>query len=226
MYTDMIQENIGMSAQSLKDRVVRNEKTIQTGYYDKYILCQQCENEMLGGLDRYGANVIYHGVGVQMDHGKEVDGIRPLFVKGIDYDKFKIFLLSILWRAHISNNPFFENIRLGKDAEPIRQAILNNLHVDESVYKVQMFALKYSSTELFKMVITPIRMTALGADYYTFIINGLVYFINMQLADEPSFFAKGFLRNNGSVVITELNPDLALGFLRSYFKVGPNGLRV
>ena len=49
MYTDMIQENIGMSAQSLKDRVVRNEKTIQTGYYDKYILCQQCENEMLGG---------------------------------------------------------------------------------------------------------------------------------------------------------------------------------
>ena len=79
-----------------------------------------------------------------------------------------------MWRAHISNNPFFENIRLGKNAEPIRQAILNNLHVDESVYKVQMFALKYSSTELFKMVITPIRMTALGADYYTFIINGLV----------------------------------------------------
>jgi len=101
---------------------------------------------------------------------------------------------------------------------------LNSSHVDENIYKVQIFALKINPAELYRILVTPIRATALGADYFNFIINGFAYFINMQLMDEPSFFAKGFLRNDGSVEVHELEPSLSQWFLRSYFKIPIEGV--
>jgi hypothetical protein len=225
MYGGMHDENRSMTAQSLKEKVVRSGKPVQQGIFDKYVLCQSCENDILGSLDRYGANILFQGNGMSATHGIEKDGIKPLFVSGIDYDKFKTFLISILWRAHISANPFFENIDLGVEAEVLRQIVLNTSHVDEGIYKVCIFALKYSPTELHRIVITPMRVTALGADFYAFIINGLAYFINMQRSDEPSFFTKGFLRNGGSVEVHQLDAKLSQWFLRSYFKVGQEGVR-
>jgi hypothetical protein len=227
MYGNMFDDGKTVVPQSLKDNVVSSGKTIQTGYYDKYIICQHCENDILGKLDRYGANVLYKGNNdLKANHGPKKDGLRPLFVTGIEYDNFKVFLLSILWRAHISINPFFENIDLAASAEIIRKTVLNNLHVDDSVYRVQIFALKYNPTELQKIVVSPLRIVADGADFYAFIINGVAYLINMQLVDEPSFFAKGFLRNDGSVEVHELDQPLAIWFLRSFFKIGLEGVQV
>src|SRR6266700_7092076 len=91
MYAGMHDENRSMVGQSLKDKVVRNEKPRQQGYYDKYVLYQHCENDILGSLYRYGANILYQGKGINANHGIEVDGIRSFFVTGINYDKFKTF---------------------------------------------------------------------------------------------------------------------------------------
>jgi hypothetical protein len=46
-------------------------------------------------------------------------------VKDIDYSRFKLFVLSMLWRASVSSQPFFARIQLGK-YEPIIAEMLRN----------------------------------------------------------------------------------------------------
>lgn len=52
-------------------------------------------------------------------------GNTGLGLKGIDYRSFKLFLLSILWRAGVSGRPEYREIRLGKYAERLRQMLLD-----------------------------------------------------------------------------------------------------
>jgi hypothetical protein len=44
----------------------------------------------------------------------------------VDYEKFKLFLLSVLWRMSVSRLEFFAKVRLGRHEETLRLALLAN----------------------------------------------------------------------------------------------------
>lgn len=76
------------------------------GVYDQDILCAKCDG-LLGNLDKYGLELCRrfpakHRV---IDNYFEMDGI--------DGDRFATFILSILWRASISNRPELAYVSLG-----------------------------------------------------------------------------------------------------------------
>src|SRR5690554_1024049 len=71
------------------------------------LLCASCETQ-LSVHERY-VNLLFTGQ-TQINVSRKGSLIE---VNGIDYRHFRLFGMSILWRAHVSNLPFFAAVDLG-----------------------------------------------------------------------------------------------------------------
>jgi hypothetical protein len=103
-----------------------------SGEYEKGLLCEVCDNEIIGQYESYGKIVMF-GSDKEKDelllsvtqHFKDASGAEFSICYNLDYGKFKLFLLSILWRMSISSRPMFNTCKLQDDEEEkLRQMIL------------------------------------------------------------------------------------------------------
>jgi len=101
-----------------------------TGEFERGILCKDCESR-ISEFETYGANFVFNRSLTNIIRREFVNqhGLKFLETSGSGYDyvKFKLYLLTILWRAAISSRPFFSNVLLSvDDEENMRQMIINN----------------------------------------------------------------------------------------------------
>ena len=105
-------------------------ETIQSGIFDRDILCAQCD-AILGRLDEYGYTV-FKSFPTDKDH-LVVDRDRMPIGYDLRCDnvqKAQKFLLSVLWRASVTKHDFFSRVSLGDKYENKIRRIINN---DEKV---------------------------------------------------------------------------------------------
>ena len=131
MYKGMENDRNKIGVSILKNNL-KTETEIEYRYFDKDILCLDCERVKLSQLDNYGNRVLF-GDQKMNDPFKsitlEYSEMKVCVIENFDYLKFKLFLLSVLWRADKSKHVFFENVNLSSRSEVIRQAILSkDLH--------------------------------------------------------------------------------------------------
>lgn len=88
----------------------------QKGIREK-LLCNECEGKLLL-WEKYAREILLGGAGVTVQRDGEL-----LILSGLDYDKFKLFQLSILWRASVSTHPMFSKVNLGPHEERIRKFV-------------------------------------------------------------------------------------------------------
>ena len=107
--------------------------------YEGNILCENCDSKIIGRLDDYFSKFI---------HGEFKSAIPPRFERMdnrdiivrendpiYDYERFKLFLLSLLWRTSISSRPLFGQIKLTPEVEEdLRQRILGQLPGEPELY--------------------------------------------------------------------------------------------
>ena len=101
---------------------------VPTGEYDQNILCAECDNVRIGQFEHYASKVLYGGKLAVSEFPTFINQVNPhgmkyTYCQNINYKKFKLFLLSILWRASISKRDFFSSVSLGPHEEIIRQMI-------------------------------------------------------------------------------------------------------
>jgi hypothetical protein len=93
------------------------------GVYDSTILCAACEARF-GPWDDYAARVLINELDAELRplsaNGEILAFLRPSF----DYEKLKLFFISVLWRAAVSSMPYFASVRLGPHEEMTRLAVL------------------------------------------------------------------------------------------------------
>lgn len=104
-------------ALSLRSGVV-GPRQIQQGLRED-LLCQECEGH-LSRLETYFANVWYNPPKLP----RTLDG-PVVTVPGLDYTQFKLFHLSILWRAGVSSLPAFQSTQLGPHEAILRRMLLD-----------------------------------------------------------------------------------------------------
>ena len=99
--------------------------------YESDILCKECEEGVIGRLDDYAAKLIHNKFPIksifrlEQINGKECSVLENC--PNYDYACFKLFLLSLLWRASITSRPFFKAIQLNSQVEEdLRKMVLNN----------------------------------------------------------------------------------------------------
>lgn len=84
------------------------------------LLCEECE-QLLNKYDSYFANEWY-AKGLGPSEARE-----ELFeIKGLDYHRFKLFHMSILWRAGVASRAEFREVDLGQHESRLRELILDD----------------------------------------------------------------------------------------------------
>lgn len=172
--------------------VYLNPKQAQFKYNSEYeggILCQDCDTSVIGKLEDY-ADKFLHGKfpnqatpRIELINGQEcvVRENDPTY----DYKRFKLFLLSMLWRASISSRPFFQQVRLGqKVQEDLRKMILEGKPGEPDEYACFICMPPLMPTPdggrglyTYDMpTMSPIIATTEGIEMCRFVIEGTHYF--------------------------------------------------
>ncbi|MFC1532544.1 hypothetical protein ACFLZG_04380 [Thermodesulfobacteriota bacterium] len=151
-------------------------KPRQSGAYDKKILCEDCDNKVLGGLERYASLVFFGGIELDIKKSNLAEDFSIyLDIKGVDYIKFKLFLLSILWGAGISSLPIFSDINLGKHQEILRDKIISNNPGNSNEYLCAIFTYLHNKQLPHQIVAKPGAIINGEQRIYAFLISGILF---------------------------------------------------
>jgi hypothetical protein len=153
-------------------------KRAPIGAYDSF-LCADCEN-LFNAWDAYATSFLLNGSNFKVEI-HDAGGLCGYRVSNFDYAKLKLFGLSVLWRASVCKNPFFNNVSLGEVHEPIiRDLILNKQPGAYDKYPVVLF--KFDERPASKTISNPIMLrTKSRVNFYKFYMGG---FTLMTIVDQ------------------------------------------
>lgn len=173
---------------------------MRKGFYDR-LLCKKCE-EIIQTYEDHGKFILY---------GK----MKPLLKQGINsysgsdynYYKFKLFIMSLLWRASITKRIECKSVALEEKEELFRSILLNRTEVATNNHPI-LIAQGYINYEITEGIFLEPSLRNFKNDdleAYTFIIDGII----MQYigsTSNKSFLDKCSLKLN-SIFIGNQNLD-------------------
>ena len=89
----------------------------QKGFREK-MLCRECEDK-LNKWETYAAQVFFGGTELSMEKMNNF-----IIIRDIEYTRFKLFQLSLIWRAGASKLQQFSNVNLGPHEEKLRSMLV------------------------------------------------------------------------------------------------------
>jgi hypothetical protein len=198
-----------MHAIAIKESELKQLGGRKTGEFDKFILCQFCDNEKIGSLDTYASLILYDGYPKTVQSRGQTDGTKYTYFGEIDYTRFKLFLLSILWRASISNRPLFREVKLGPHEEQIRQMLLHDDPGEQLRYPCLMMTYRHLKDLPGDIVTQPSRSRVNGGHAYKFLIGGMIYIFFVSKHAIPVALTDFAINPKGEVKIIHTSPRLA-----------------
>ncbi len=216
MYKSLLEKDRKLVNVNLNN--LQQKKYMQTGYTEANLLCAECDNEILGSLERFASNHIYMQPSVnsgvtRVNYGGNHEHIPYIRYENLDYVQTKLFFLSILWRCHISKNIFFSEVNLGFHSDIIRKMILESNPGKDDDYEVILILIETDNARPSKSVIDPSKIKKNGNTFYVFHINEIMYHFNISKHNKLDLFTKGSIRRDNIMDIAILKGMEA----RNYF---------
>lgn len=159
------------------------------GKYDKEILCSECDNY----INKIGENFVSKIYEVLLDGTQPTTGVKVNQIPkrkminqvpghlaeyhfcNLDYKKFKMFYLSLLWKSSISHLDEFKEVNLGKHEEVLRNMIKMENPGEIKDYPVLIFNFREDVSILEEVINLPKKHKDSKGTIYLFHINGLMY---------------------------------------------------
>ncbi|WP_148225274.1 hypothetical protein [Methylovorus sp. MP688] len=175
-------------------------RDIQKGLWE-HMLCSDCEIKISKWED-YARHAL---TGSKKASITVVETIKGIGVKlaGIDYHKFKLFQLSVLWRAHVAKGPFFSAVDLGDHAEPLRLMLLNETPGLSKEYGCVMSSVVDNNAVITDIIEQPLKTMLGGVDCFRFLFGGLLWAFPLS-KEAPSHLDDYYLQPNGMLVCATL----------------------
>jgi hypothetical protein len=166
------------------------EHYIQKGLRE-HLLCKECETKF-SQYEGYSSKIL-HSLPI-----KSMSSQNPYIeLTNIDYLKFKLFQLSILWRSSIAKGPMFSAINLGQKHE-------NNIHrmlLTEDPGKYYQYGclilIIQNPEKLDKLIWSPIKDRIEGHICYRFLISGIFWYFFVTSHSENNPYRYCFLSEEG-----------------------------
>lgn len=178
----------------------------QKGLREK-LLCDKCEQQ-ISRYEGYAKKVLKGGIALEFQtKGNFIE------VSGLNYQLFKLFELSILWRAGVSSLPFFEDVTLGPHEEILRKMLLEENPGEVRDYGCLMFGLKDKSV-VADLMVQPERIRFDGINSYRFVFGGFhwQYIISSH---NSAKYSPAFIQPSGSQIFLVKNIFEA-GYIKSF----------
>ncbi len=166
----------------------------QKGLKEK-LLCDECEQK-LSVWEGYARKILKGGVPLTT----RTEG-NVILIEGIDYRQFKLFQLSVLWRAGVSSLQFFEYVDLGPHEEVLRRQLVEENPGIASRYPSIMFGLKYEGGVLADLMIQPKQTKLYGRVAYNFVFGGFLWAFSVSRQELPQNLISTTLSEEGKTAI-------------------------
>lgn len=176
-----------------------NKALLQKGIREK-LLCDDCEHFLNNQYEKpfcdfwFGKNILPRKLPRE-----------PYIITGIDYKKFKLFHLSLLFRAGVSSLGEFNQVSLGPHEEKLRIMILNNRLESNSFYSIG--AVHINNNENHKnhfLIISPCKTRFMEYTSYMFTFGGCAW--NYMLSSHTHAKADEImLKNDGTLPLISVN---------------------
>lgn len=151
-------------------------KRAPIGVYDKTILCEACEKRF-GTWDDYAQSLLLQDF--QNAHTlKNGNDIYGYVFDNFDYDKLKLFFISVLWRASISTLKFYENVQLNVFEEVAKDHIQNNNPGTIDDFSVMLAY--FDELEGRRIILNPQQTRIENVNYYQFYLTGFIAYIKVD----------------------------------------------
>jgi hypothetical protein len=194
-------------------------KKVQSGIYESDILCQKCDNNVIGtNYESYARKAIYGGALPESECPEcdTIGDVKPVLTicRNVDYRKYKLFLLSVLWRSHHCTDEFFNEIKLqSENEERIRNMILSGNPGEYNDFPVCIATFAAADTIPPDLMITPHRMEAEGLITHTFIFGGMVYLFFEGLNIQQQQIEFMVMRPDNILKVYHFNDKMGWDFL-------------
>jgi hypothetical protein len=176
------------------------------------LLCDDCESKF-SKFERYASLVHNGGIPLAVEsHG------RLLVIQGIDYLQFKLFQLSVLWRASVSTLKLFEKVSLGPHEERLRLRLLAENPGEPTEYGCIMWGITLAPGEPAGLMMQPMRLRQNSFVTYKFVFGGVmwVYFVSSRNPGYP--YDQCMLSREGKAIL-QVRGIEEMGDLRKFMEV-------
>lgn len=200
-------------------RDIRKIKHIGDSMYDSDILCRECDNNIIGSLETYASQVISGGKQTRNIRSNTYynDEIEWTEIYGIDYDKFKLWLLSIIWRSSIADNKISDVSLSTEQNEDIRRRLISGKAGNPHDYPFLILTCIREDDRYSQLITQPTEIrTESGYVGYQFYLTGLLFsiYINNTYYDLPNWIMDGTLDNKGVLRMIHLSVSKMDDFLK------------
>jgi len=182
----------------------------QKGIREK-LLCEDCE-QLISRWEKYVCDVFFGGVEIKISHDRE-----KVVLQNIDYVKFKLFQLSILWRSSVATHRFFSMINLGHHEEKIRRMILKNDPGEPHKYGCIMMMIIDESKPVDSLILQPEFLKYEAHRLYRFTFGSMMwlYFVSSHTV----YFAHKnmFMNESGEVIVFKRKME-RINFIQKFAK--------
>lgn len=167
------------------------------------LLCRACEQH-LSYYEKYAAEVMSG----QLGHKFQRRGGR-ITISGIDYNLFKLFQISVLWRSSVSSLEFFRLVSLGPHEERLRKMIVGGSAGDPDEFGCVVVFSHDDGHDLSDTIFNPEPMRWFGCRMYKFLFAGAAWLYHCDSRRPSAYLQRLFLQRDGT--LTGLTGNLADG---------------
>ncbi len=152
-------------------RTSPHTRYIQKGFREK-LLCSDCEGLFANRYEDYFAKLWY----IQKPIPRSTN-LELIELNGIDYSLFKLFHLSVLWRASVSTLEQFSRVQLGPHTERVRAMLINEDPGLASEFQVFAAVVLFPGTRevLEGIISSPTAQRFEGRRIYMFLFGGCIW---------------------------------------------------
>lgn len=167
---------------------------VQTGVW-QYMFCQACE-DFFNKIETPFLNRWRRPDSLPSNLDRPFVELRDL-----DYEVTKRFLLSVLWRAHVSSRPEVVAVDLGSHADRIRALLDSASPIPETAYPVFGYVLRHTDgSRNDRIVSTPVKTRTDGHWNYLIIFLSCAWKVFVSSHPQP-LPRSCMLKTNGTIVM-------------------------
>ncbi|MEI6333114.1 MAG: hypothetical protein WCS87_01015 [Methylococcaceae bacterium] len=162
----------------------KKRKLLQKGLREK-LLCFDCEQLLNDRYEKYFKQLWFDEKALPSKFGADTE----IKLNGLNYGKFKLFHLSILFRASVSSLPEFEQVTLGVHEKSLREMLIYELSDSDKKYPILCHALTKGNHEVqYGLITNPFKTRQpSGHTSYSFCFGGCVWCYIIDSREVASF---------------------------------------
>lgn len=177
---------------------IENEypKRTPIGIYDQNILCAGCDNH-IGVWDNYAQQLLLKEF--SEENAVHHNGRKVAYrIDSFDYEKLKLFFISLAWRASISSEPFYKRVKLGPHQDILKKLILNSDPGEDNQFQIVLA--KFSDPRI-QSILDPHMDRFDHVNFIRFYLTGFVAYIKVDKRACPVFMKKLCMRKNTPLIM-------------------------